>query len=309
MGKKLTTQQFVYRAQQKHGNRYDYSHTQYVGADDKVAVVCQTHGTFYQRPVDHLRGSGCSQCNERQTLTQDQFIDRANKQHSSKYTYGSVVYKNVTTKVSIQCQVHGIFQQTPKDHLRGYGCPDCGGTKKITTQNFIDRAKSIHKNTYRYSRTQLDSMNSKVVITCKNHGDFSQRPADHLNGVGCPICGNYKQGGYTEEYFSNNPDKKNLNGQLYLISIDEKLCKLGITKKQYVKQRFPGVRFEVIAAKSMSLYEAYCAEQSILRKYKKHRYKTKDLKTTRQTGWTECFPLSLAPQLLQELNNSIPMEN
>ena len=41
-------------------------------------------------------------------------------------------------------------------------------------------------------------MNEKVIITCKEHGDFLQSPNGHLNGHGCYKCG------YDMFIFSNN---------------------------------------------------------------------------------------------------------
>ena len=30
--------------------------------------------------------------------------------------------------------------------------------------------------------------NDKLVITCRDHGDFIQKAGDHLDGHGCPMC-------------------------------------------------------------------------------------------------------------------------
>lgn len=301
MGSKLTTQQFIERAQSVHGNRYDYSTSVFEGTMKKIAVRCSTHGVFHQTAMDHMNGRGCAQCNERQQLTKQQFIDRANAKHNSKYTYDDVVFVNVTTKVNIVCPTHGVFTQTPKDHMHKYGCPACGGTAKVTTDQFINRAVTVHGDTYDYTAVNLTNMNKNVHITCRDHGIFTQRPADHLNGVGCPTCGTYKQGKYTEEYFLGNPSKHNEPAHLYLITVGGRLCKLGITKKQNVRQRFPGLVLTVEAKKPTTLYEAFKQEQRILSKYAVHRYKEPLLQGTHHSGWTECFPLSMLPQLKAEI--------
>lgn len=298
MGKKLTTHEFVNRSVQIHGSTYNYSLTEYVNANTKVKIVCPVHGLFSQWPSDHSRGSGCALCNERQQLTVQQFVDRATQLHNSKYTYDRVTYKNVTTKVDMSCPSHGIFSQTPKDHMTGYGCPECGGTKKKSTADFVALAKATHGDKYSYRLVDLKSMNKKVELICPDHGNFFQRPADHVAGSGCPECGKRKQGGYTMEYFNNHPETKTTPAKLYLIEIDGKFCKVGITTKEYVKQRFPGMRFQEHAHISASLYDAFCKEQQILQQFSHLRYQVQDLKhTTYQTGWTECFPLSLLPEL------------
>lgn len=298
MGKKLTTSEFIARAQQVHGSTYDYSLTEYVNASSKVEIICPVHGSFFQLPSDHTRGSGCALCNERQQLTVQQFTDRSIHVHNSKYTYEQVIYKNVTTKVDISCPSHGTFSQTPKDHLRGYGCPDCGGTKKTTFDQFTHRATSIHGDEYDYSRVVLVNMNTDVEIVCRDHGAFLQRPADHVAGVGCPTCGKLKQTSRTHEYLQTHPDEANTPTQLYLIVVDGAYCKVGITTKQYIKQRFPGLAFAVVTTKTVPLYEALAHEHAILNKYNHARYKVHDMKHTKNvSGWTECFPLSLLPEL------------
>jgi hypothetical protein len=155
---------------------------------------------------------------------------------------------------------------------------------------------------YDYSLTVINGMNNKTSIICPIHGEFFQRPADHIHGSGCPICAKAKQGGYCERFFQNNPESKELPAKLYLISVDKKFCKIGITTKRYLRDRFSRLHFDINMSVDMSLYDAYICEQIILKKYKMYRFKIKDLKQMKwQTGWTECFPLSVLPQLKQEL--------
>lgn len=59
MSKKKTTKQFIEEAKLVHGNKYDYSKSEYVNATTKVIIVCPQHGEFLQRPCDHLNGHGC----------------------------------------------------------------------------------------------------------------------------------------------------------------------------------------------------------------------------------------------------------
>lgn len=57
-----TTEEFIKRAQEVHGSRYDYSLVVYTKAQSKVRFLCNAHGVFEQIPNDHLRGLGCSKC-------------------------------------------------------------------------------------------------------------------------------------------------------------------------------------------------------------------------------------------------------
>lgn len=123
------------------------------------------------------------------------FIEKAKNRHDDKYDYSKVEYINSTTKVCIICKEHGEFWQTPSKHLLGQGCPKCSGIKKakgrtLTTNDFIEKSSKIHNNKYVYDKTEYKGTYESLTITCPIHGDFTQRANDHLNGHGCPICGN-----------------------------------------------------------------------------------------------------------------------
>lgn len=62
MRKKLTTEEFIRRAREVHGDKYDYSKTRYVNAHTKVCIICPEHGEFWQNPSSHLKGMGCKKC-------------------------------------------------------------------------------------------------------------------------------------------------------------------------------------------------------------------------------------------------------
>jgi very-short-patch-repair endonuclease len=109
--------------------------------------------------------------------------------HNNKYDYSLVEYKNMKTKVKIICPIHGVFEQNLNNHIyKKYGCPDCGGTKKINTEEFIKKSKKIHNNKYDYSLVEYKNMKTKVKIICPIHGEFEQEPRHHLNNSGCQIC-------------------------------------------------------------------------------------------------------------------------
>lgn len=66
---KLTTEEFIERAKEIHGDRYDYSKVVYKNVRDKVCIICPIHGEFYQTPNIHFRGNGCSECSGKAKLT------------------------------------------------------------------------------------------------------------------------------------------------------------------------------------------------------------------------------------------------
>ena len=61
--------------------------------------------------------------------------------------------------------------------------------QKLTTAEFIEKARTVHGDRYGYDKASYAHSQTPVIITCKLHGDFSQRGANHLRGQGCPMCG------------------------------------------------------------------------------------------------------------------------
>lgn len=62
--KKKTTEQFINEANKVHDFKYSYDKSNYISNQTKITITCPVHGDFEQRPLSHLRGMGCSSCNE-----------------------------------------------------------------------------------------------------------------------------------------------------------------------------------------------------------------------------------------------------
>ena len=193
---KLTTEEFIEKAREIHGNKYDYSKTEYIDRRHKVCIICPEHGEFWQLPGSHLKGCGCFICGVRNSAighlsTTEKFIKKAKLIHGDKYDYSKTKYVKSSEKVKIKCSKCGnIFEIAPNAHLKGQGC-HClvkKGPKIKSTDKFIAEAKEIHGDKYDYSKTRYFGNNKKIVITCPIHGDFYQIPSGHLRGQGCPKC-------------------------------------------------------------------------------------------------------------------------
>ena len=184
---KYNTKIFIDKANKIHNNKYDYKLVDYIDSTSPINIICPIHGIFIQTPVGHLRGRGCASCAGK-NKTIEQFIGEANKIHNNKYDYSKSNYINATTPIVIICPIHGKFKQKPFSHLSGCGCSACGGNKKLSTNKFIDKANKIHNNKYDYSKVNYINSHKKVVIRCPIHGDFEQKPNNHLNGTNCPKC-------------------------------------------------------------------------------------------------------------------------
>ena len=195
MPKRFTKEDFIERAKKAHGIKYDYSKVEYVNSETKVCIICPTHGEFWQRPADHMRGIGCRLCYGNEKMNNEKFIEKARKVHGDKYDYSKVECDGNKNKVCITChekdkygREHGEFWQRPNDHLTGYGCPHCANNVMKTTEEFIRESKIVHGNKYDYSKVEYNGARNKVCIICPKHGEFWQEPANHLNGASCPYC-------------------------------------------------------------------------------------------------------------------------
>ena len=198
---KLTTEEFIKKAREVHGGKYDYSKVEYVNSTTKVCIICPIHGEFWQRPDIHLQGKGCTKCGRERIAASSskspkQFLQDAKKVHGNKYDYSKAKYVDWQTKVVIICPVHGEFTQFPSSHLQGNGCPKCGKERtslRLTNESFIKKAKMVHGNRYDYSKVEYVGNKDKVCIICREHGEFWQEARMHLSGCGCPICAGRKK--------------------------------------------------------------------------------------------------------------------
>ena len=189
----VNTENLIKRCMKVHNNKYSYEKAKYIDADTKICVTCPVHGDFHILPFNHLGGQGCPKCKGK-NLTQDEIIIKFKKIHKDKYDYSKVIFNKMKEKVCIICPEHGEFWQTPQKHLNGQGCPKCGIKKRtensvLDTKTFINRANIVHNNKYDYNSINFKNLHNKIQIHCPKHGYFEQNAYDHLNGHGCPICG------------------------------------------------------------------------------------------------------------------------
>jgi hypothetical protein len=194
---------WIAKAKKKHGDKYDYSQSNYQLSNIKVNIRCLEHGVFTMRPSNHLNGQGCPDCGARDgplrsrqnnnkiknwVDAQDEWVGIANEVHAGKYDYSKFDYTKGKTKVCIICPEHGEFYQYPIHHITGSGCPTCAGCARLDTNKFIDRAVEIHGNRYGYSKVEYERSHKHVLIICPDHGEFKQLPYMHLQGQRCKWC-------------------------------------------------------------------------------------------------------------------------
>ena len=219
--------EFIEKASKIHHNRYDYSKVNYIDNQTKVEIICPEHGSFWQKPNDHLHHLGCVKCftlNYRKT--KEDFLGISKEVHGDYYDYSSVDFVNMKTPVKIICPKHGEFYQKPSYHIHGNGCPKCGDERtsnahRKTKEEFIEKAREVHGDKYDYSKVNYINSKTKVEIVCPIHGGFWQTPNMHISkqkstagykiGNGCPYCAGTKKSN-TEEFIEK---ARKIHGDFY----------------------------------------------------------------------------------------------
>jgi predicted subunit of tRNA(5-methylaminomethyl-2-thiouridylate) methyltransferase len=220
----LSTEDLIEKFKQKRedkGEFYDYSQVEYLGRKIPIKIICPIHGEFYQKPFNHVSGSGCKECSkikrkntpcQKKLPTTEKIIERIKRKREDKgefYDYSQVEFVDYNTDIKIICPLHGEFYQNPLSHINGYTkCQECliinrkkkkrkKQEPKITTDIIIQRFKERREDKgefYDYSQVQYVNNSTKVKIICPLHGAFYQLPTDHTRGYsGCKECANIKR--------------------------------------------------------------------------------------------------------------------
>jgi len=176
--------------------------------------------------------------------------------------------------------------------------------KRKTKEEFIEYSKLIHKDKYDYSKVDYKNNKTKVTIICKEHGEFSQTPNDHIGNHGCRKCSEQNQLNYNlKEAYSKENENFNLN--FYVIELcnnNDTYIKVGISKD--IVQRFKNI---AVKSKSIvtpllilptNLKEATLLEDMVLKNLKS---KYKKQFETKFSGYSECLVIESKSQVIEEI--------
>lgn len=157
------------------------------------------------------------------------------------------------------------------------------GRKFLTVEEFIRKARKIHGDKYDYSKVEYKGSKVKVCIICPIHGEFWQRPNDHLKGHGCPDCGeevSYNASFSTTEHFIkksigvhgikydySNVDYKDTNTDVCII------CPIHGEFWQKPRHHLSGCGCKKCACEKMSLEQRKTKDQFIKEANKVHNNK------------------------------------
>lgn len=203
MSKKLSFEEFVERSNKTHENNdLIYDELSFNGSHQKVRIICPKHGEFWQIAKDHMNGQGCPICGREKSGLQrrsntEKFISSFKELYGNKLDLSKFVYTKSNIKSTVICPIHGEFEATPNNLLRGRGCPICGNINKkikqtISEQVFDERMEKIYGDSLTYDFSNYSNFGEKMEFVCSKHGSFEALPLNVLHGHGCPICGREK---------------------------------------------------------------------------------------------------------------------
>lgn len=199
---KVTKEMFLRRAEEKYGDKFDYSHINYVNNETEIEIKCNVCGTtFKQTPNNHIQGlrGGCPTCRykyvaDAETIPFEVFAARSRAVHGNKYLYHSDCYTGIGNETKITCPKHGDFWQLAMSHAKGCGCNECAKENiskslMLTTDIFKQRAIDKYGDSFDLTNTVYNGWDNDVTIKCNTCGRyFDQKPNNFLRGFGCPHC-------------------------------------------------------------------------------------------------------------------------
>jgi hypothetical protein len=308
---RISKEDFVERAKNKHGDKYVYDDIEFVDCKTPVEVHCTSHGVFSITPTKHILGSGCKKCYEEKrgfTLhlrAKSEFLEKA-KVIAPQYDYSKTEYVRSNKKVVVTCLKHEDFEITPSGILSGKGCPACAAESRplVKRQNaakaFVSRALLVPEHQgrgYTYTRTVYTGTFDKLIVTCPIHEDFEVTPNNHLRGRGCPDC-------------QSNGYRRSKPGILYVLA-DGEITKVGITNYDALDRaksvsKDSGRKFDVLYQNYQQDGRIPCNVETILLRELRKQYKQPK---ERFEGYTECFFHVNQAALLNRIESLISEQN
>lgn len=173
--RKITNDEFIKKAKEIHGDKYDYSLTNYQNMKSKVKII-YNGWIFEQKAEDHLLGKLCEL-----RWNTERFIFESKKIHGDKYDYSKVKFVNMKTNVIII--LDGIeYSQSPAKHLMGRSIEKW--IKLKSNKEYIEEARKVWGYKYDYSLVDYKGSNEEILIKYKNR-IYKQKAVQHLLGHKC----------------------------------------------------------------------------------------------------------------------------
>ena len=208
---KKTTEEFVNELKEINDNIEILG--EYVNAHTKIKCKCKIDGYEWETtPHSLLKGQGCPKCAGNANKTTEEFKQEMKEINDNIEILGE--YKGSKIKIKCKCKIDGyIWETTPNNLLKGYGCPKCSGNiKNKTTEYFINELKEINNNIEVLG--EYKGSNKKIRVRCKIDGyEWETTPSVLLNNHGCPKCSG-KEKSNTERF---KQEMKEINNDIEIL--------------------------------------------------------------------------------------------
>lgn len=172
----------------------DFTNSEY---GKNIKFVCKKHGeqTLSLQALKR-KTSGCPACKTNK-MQKEEFLDKAIKKFSNTYNYSLIKEEDISIdqNIDIKCNVcNSTFTTTRRKFLNAnIPCKTCRKqigniNKRISFEEFVERANKIHKNFYTYQKDKYIMIRDYTYIICPIHGEFKQEAYKHVLGSKCQQC-------------------------------------------------------------------------------------------------------------------------
>jgi hypothetical protein len=231
VGRNKNTFELIEKYKAIHGDKYDYSLVDYKNANTKIKIICPKHSVFEITSRQHLNGVNCANCERErisfnQRKTTNDFINQAKISHGDTYDYSLVNYLTANKSVTIVCEKHGEFNQIPRTHIKGSGCPICKeskGEKEIRKYLLENKIKFIPQHKFKDCKN-IKSLPFDFYLPDYNVCIEYQGEQHYLNKK-------FFGGEAKLDYIKNNDNIK----KSYCLSNNIKLCVISYTQINDIK--------------------------------------------------------------------------
>lgn len=174
MSRKSTKEEFIINSKKIHGALYDYSNVDYKGNKEKVEIICKEHGSFFQKPNNHISlKHGCPKCKanknaRRLTKSFNEFYIQAKLKFDDRFEYHEADFNGFSIVTRITCKKHGDFNQTPYRHITSAnGCKECSIEKNthlpVELREFVRKARGVVQQSYLRKNFSKKSRTSELL--------------------------------------------------------------------------------------------------------------------------------------------------
>lgn len=206
---KLTSEEWIQKAQNVHGSQYDYSKTVYIGSEYPITITCPKHGEFIvPNAYSHIRKTkytGCPLCTkekeERERNLHFKYLKTLIKEVSNgKWSIKEdQIYTNNKSRLICVCKEHGEWRSNGASIISGRGCPKCA-IEAVSIKNTIgdkeNRELILFFNNHNIELVDGHNYTNKKIkhpFICKEHGIFKSSIESIISSLkngnnGCKKC-------------------------------------------------------------------------------------------------------------------------